>query len=174
MSNSLESLPNNAFGCLGTNLRSLTLSSNRHIQIPVTAFPTLSNLLELYLIDCGLSNPNPSWFRAMQSLVELHLESNGIRSLPDGIFSVSTRLANVYLSMNSFTELTAAPFGGNVGALEVVSLIRNSVSRVDPNFFDSAVNLRSLYLSGNVCISENFEISSSNRNSVRQQLESCF
>lgn len=128
----------------------------------------------LHVINCGLSNLNVNWFNDMRSLEEIHLESNGIVTLPDGIFARSRRLTNVFLAGNNLTELTAAPFGTSLPALEILSLSGNAIHGIERQFFDVAENLNSLYLSDNICSNENFQMNFDGRAGVRTRLERCF
>lgn len=173
ISNELTTLPSGAFAGL-TRLESLRLSANSFGTLPNDAFAGLDNLILLHLVNNGLSEPTPELFSGLSSLTEIHLESNGISVLPDNLFATSRRLTNVFLAANNLTEVTAAPFGNNLPALEVLNLINNQIRSIDPEFFEIAENLHTLHLGGTECSNDNLEFTFDDRSNIRERLEMCF
>jgi Leucine-rich repeat (LRR) protein len=173
MATGLTGLEVNAFANL-RNLEWMDLTSNNLQSVSESSFNGLSNMLDLYMIQCGLSNLRTSWFRDMRQLRELHIEFNEIRELPNAIFANLDSLTNLYLGYNNLTQITTAPFGDTAFNIIVLSLTQNQVLSIEPVLFDRLENVNSIELLENVCYSGNLVNIQQNRDSTRVRLRRCF
>lgn len=173
MANNLNGLELNAF----SNLRQLAwldMTSNPLTTIFDSSFNGLSNMRDIYLIQCELSNLRPTWFRDMPALEQLHLEFNEISDLPVGIFSTLDSLTNLYLGYNNLTQFSIAPLGETAFNIEVLSLTQNQVMSLEPALFDKLENVNAMEMGGNVCTNENIVNIQNNREQSRMRLRRCF
>jgi Leucine-rich repeat (LRR) protein len=173
MATGLTGLEVNAFVNL-RNLEWMDLTSNNLQSVSESSFNGLSNMLDLYLIQCGLSNLRNAWFRDMRRLQELHIEFNEIRELPNGVFANLDSLIHLYLGYNNLTQVTTAPFGENAFNIIVLSLTQNQVLSIEPILFDRLENINAIEMTGNVCNQQNIVNIQQNREASRVRLRRCF
>jgi hypothetical protein len=173
MANNLRGIEVNGFANL-RNLAWLDMTSNPLFTVSESSFNGLVNMRDLYLIACELNNPRPAWFREMRILEELHIELNGIRELPDGIFENLDAITNIYLGYNNLTHVSLAPFGEAAFNIEVLSLLQNEVDSIEPLLFDRLENLNTIEMGGNICNQLNLFNIHLDRPLARARLRRCF
>lgn len=171
--NRLQTLPELSFNYLEA-LQELVLSRNQNLEIPSDAFKDLRELQILRLESLRLSTLNPEWFTDLSALRRIYLGENSLDELPIGIFEALSSLTHVYMPSNSIQLITSDWFGDNLAALDVFSGLNNQINFIDPEFFEGAEALRSLFLVGNECASFNAQNVHANRDVVRADLQGCF
>jgi hypothetical protein len=114
-----------------------------------------------------------STFNQLRSLYSLNLMGNEIHTVEFNTFNNFTNLQILDLASNQLNQIDARSFGSALANLTFFFADHNNISYIDPDFFDSALNLDLLFLIDNICVSSNFVNVQQNRQSVRQQLQTC-
>ena len=131
------------------NLRSLDLSFNR-IQILRT-----------------------EWFENLEQLVTLYLENNKIEELPKHVFSSLKTNVFIALNNNRLSVIHADSIGFSIN-LSFVIFTENQINAIDEIFIDNNPALFSISMLDNLCASVTIFDNSISRQSMREQLQTCF
>ncbi|KAG5684591.1 hypothetical protein PVAND_013816 [Polypedilum vanderplanki] len=136
-------------------------------------FPQLSLLRiqssQVYIV-------NQESFEACQNAFEIYLPGNNITEIGTNTFGNNLRtLGIIDLGFNHLKKISLSSFGSeSIATLITVYLDSNVIDAIDPNWFDSAINLLNLDLSFNLCTSQYFDNINQNRDQVRGALLTCF
>ena len=137
-----------------SNLRKLHLSSNDCRNLSVHLFDTLQKLEVLHLEDNALGNlvkadTGGLLFGKLTSLRELHLEKNGLTSLPGGMIRSLKSLQDLYLQENDISNWGDG-FFNDTKSIHSVNLSRNKISSINESSLSGLFgNYTQLYLSSN-------------------------
>ncbi|CAN0192791.1 unnamed protein product [Ectocarpus sp. 6 AP-2014] len=105
-------------------------------------------VVELSLHTNGLTTLPEGIFDGLTALEDLHLYDNALTTLPAGVFEGLTALAELYLDDNALTTLPAGIFEG-LTALAELSLGNNALTTLPEGIFDGLTVLAELRLYGN-------------------------
>ena len=112
---------------------------------------TTEYLLSIRILDLsgrGVSSLSVRDLAGLESLEELNLGNNDVRSLPSGIFSSNSALEILNLEHNRLPDLPADTFAG-LGRLRSLDLGNNRLSTLPAGIFSPLATLEYLGLSGN-------------------------
>lgn len=171
--NPLQNLTENSFGRL-ENLQYLFLDVSNFTSIGERTFAGLPRIHLLALRDSQITEFNSQWFSGNSTIRYLYLDGNLLTSLPDGAFDNFPQLVLVSINRNQLTSINSVSFGRSLTPIAGFYALNNKINAIDSLFIDNAENLNYLYLSGNVCISQNFINVMENLEGVRSALEACF
>ena len=94
-------------------------------------------------------------FLEMQELQYLNLDGNKLLSLSSDTFSTLTKLKYLSLMSNQIEVIPYNLFSNNLN-LETIDLDDNKIKYIGSGVFDQLQKLDIAYLSGNICVSENY------------------
>ena len=106
------------------------------------------NLERLYLQNVSLSLLHRDAFGKTETLRELSLSSNKLRSIENGTFSRLKNLEILILGNNQLTTIHSHMFRG-LHRLKYLQLTNNTIKRIEPGSFDSIPKLE--WLDMNEC-----------------------
>jgi Leucine-rich repeat (LRR) protein len=153
----------------------------------------LTNLRQLNLNSAGIRDLNPgitlilvinylnfifefkflAWFETTTSLNYIYMNFNRLQELPEGSFRNLGELRSLSLWSNQLKLVRRNAFG-SIGNLSLLDLEQNGLNAIDQRIFDDAIELRTLYLSNNVCASGSFFDFLNNREAFFARLRNCF
>ena len=107
-----------------------------------------SRCTNLHLQSNNLRSLPEGFFRGLNNLEQLHLQSNNLRSLPEGIFRGLNNLEWLSLYNNNLSSLPEGIFRG-LNNLETLLLYNNNLSSLPEGIFRGLNNLEWLSLSNN-------------------------
>ncbi|XP_067907277.1 keratocan [Heterodontus francisci] len=141
--NKISSIPEGAF----TNLEKLTLldlqgNNLRDFVIAANTFQGLKNLLQLNLAKNGLKEMPP---QIPASTLQLFLDNNSIKAIPQNYFSSLPKLSSVRLNHNKISDTGIPETVFNVSSILDLQLSHNQLTAVPPIHF----SLEHLYLDHN-------------------------
>lgn len=129
-SNNFTSLPDGLF-LFTKNLTKLGLYNNRQQlqHVPPRLLANLTNLQEVYLSMCGITQLPEDIFWGSLAIVNISLNGNSLISLPAELFRDTIRLRNLRLGNN---QLQALPDGifSRLGDLRVLELDHNWLTNI--------------------------------------------
>lgn len=170
--NQISSLPNSAFSQL-SQVEYLNLGHNPIGNIPENAFHGMVNLGILIIQDCEISELHENQFRGLNSLRDLRINRNRISSLPRMIFNELWNLTEIDMDDNNLFVINAEAFGSTINTIQYLFAWSNQIFAIDPEFFDNAVELRWIFLRGNLCSDRDFLDVLFNREEVRNAIGEC-
>jgi hypothetical protein len=116
------------------NMTEIYTDGNRNVMyLPTNIHEKFPNLLSLSIWNCGLKELSNATFRNLKFDVRIAINRNSLKTLELGTFDDCT-------------------------ALEFLFIDNNKIKKMSGNVFRSLTNLKKLDLSGNPCISENFDV----------------
>jgi len=129
-SNNFTSLPDGLFS-LTSSLTKLGLYDNRQQlrHIPHRLLANLTNLLEVYLNMCGITEVPGDIFWGSPAIVNISLQGNLLTTLPAGLFRDTVSLRNLKLGNNRLQALPDGIFFG-LGHLQALELDHNQLSYI--------------------------------------------
>lgn len=170
--NNFTELAADSFPNLG-QLVFLDLSENPTVIVQDGAFRGLTNLTSLSISNSRLRELRPNSFEGLENVATLQLNFNEIEELPPGVFVPLESLVYVGMWNNRLKTLRRSSFG-NIANLQTLDLDGNIVNAIDRAIIDEAVNLNTLYFSGNLCASNYFGSFLVSRTQYLPMLQSCF
>lgn len=128
--NNFTSLPHDLFSSTN-NLTKLGLYNNRQQlqHIPPRLLANLTNLLEVYLNMCGITQVPGDIFWGSLAIVNISLHGNLLTTLPAELFRDTANLKNLKLGNNRLQTLPEKIFFG-LGKLQVLELDHNQLTNV--------------------------------------------
>ena len=99
---------------------------------------------------------------------------NSLRQLPRNLFATNPQLGFLDVSHNHLTELNLNTFNSSISSIYEIMADYNSISSLDSQIIDQAESLVYLLLSSNLCVNRNFYSVKNDRESVREELDTCF
>lgn len=127
------------------NLQSLDLSSNGIDRVESRAFEGLTNLADLSLIGNQINRIDRGDFTGLTNLNNLWLVGNPIADLESGAFGGLTNLQKLILSENQITSIERGTFEG-LNSLQRLELVFNPTTRIERGAFEGLTNLQTLLL----------------------------
>ncbi len=109
---------------------------------------SLREIRTLDLKDKGITKLQARDFDGLVDLHLLHLDRNGLASLPEGIFHGLHKLDSLKLSSNPLGSISADLFDGLV-KLRSLLIQNNGLVSLPDGVFDGLHNLKNLWMSGN-------------------------
>lgn len=85
-----------------------------------------------------------------------------------------TSLEVVYFQENQIRDLRAISFGMSIPTLRILYGSDNAINAIDEALIDDSVNLGSLLLTNNLCVSDSFFNVRDNLDAVKTALQGCF
>lgn len=148
-SNNFTSLPDGLFS-FTKNLTKLGLYDNRQRlqHIPPRLLANLTNLLEVYLSMCGITQLPEDIFWESSTIANISLNGNSLTSLPADLFRDTVRLRNLRLGNNQLNALPDDIFS-KLGDLRVLELDHNWLTNISGNLMKGLTQLESLNLEHN-------------------------
>ncbi|VDM45294.1 unnamed protein product [Toxocara canis] len=168
--NELKNVPQHALASIRNSISTLNLRGNRIRSLDVLDFGGMNNLSELVLADNHIETIEEAAFASMQKLMKLDLSHNpvvswnphafkelshSIESLNlanTGLFSLpkitNRGLRHLNISWNKIHELSANDLV-NHNKLISFDISYNNFKKIDPQLFDTLVELKHLNISGN-------------------------
>ncbi|KAL4648688.1 Vasorin-like [Arapaima gigas] len=141
--NKLSELPDGTFELL-PNLHNLDLSSNQITHISKDSFSGLNLLERLYLFDNRIESIHPAAFRGLEQLLELKLQKNMLKALPE------LRLPQLLLLDLSYNRIPPPGLTDlNTPHLESLKLAGLGLASLDEELLSNLGNLRQLDVSHN-------------------------
>lgn len=156
--NEIENISGDAFVDL-VSLEDLGLNSNKIEILEKSTFSSLIALKELYLASNEIQTLHPHIFNSLVNVEYIDLNGNKMVSLQENIFENLANLKKISAIANELTALPKNLFKNN-SMLKEVSFSENKIKFIDENIFDNLVDLQSIDLEGNECLSENFNATS--------------
>lgn len=141
--------------CLANSkaLKMLWFESNDIKILP--KFPISNKKIEELSFHDNLIEVVPELFlKNLKNIKYLSLCANKISQLSPIFFSNIPSVAIINLSFNQLVDIPNGMFNQNQ-KLEILYLIENNISKIEQNF-ENLQMLKTIYLEGNECISENF------------------
>ncbi|GFT93355.1 protein toll [Nephila pilipes] len=131
------------------NLKVIDLSLNRFMEpLSEDLFFGLSQLENISITNCNLTEIYENFFFYNPNLTNLHLERNSLTSLPKNIFRNNSMLKDIHLNFNRLSDLPNDLFR-NQKHLEKLSIFKNNLSIIPDELFHSTGKIKSLVLGGN-------------------------
>uniref|UniRef100_A0A915B1N2 Chaoptin n=2 Tax=Parascaris univalens TaxID=6257 RepID=A0A915B1N2_PARUN len=168
--NELKKVPQHALASIRNSIATLNLKGNRIRSLDVLDFNGMNNLSELILADNHIETIEEAAFASMPKLMKLDLSHNpvvswnphafkelshSIESLNlanTGLFSLpritNRGLRHLNISKNKIHELSASDLL-NHNKLISFDISFNNFKKIDPQLFDTLVELKHLNISGN-------------------------
>ncbi|XKL67486.1 hypothetical protein PGB90_002977 [Kerria lacca] len=148
--NEISMIADHALGGL-KNLKSLDLSSNKIVSLPLDLFVECAeSIKEIYLQNNSISVLSPRLFANLNQLLSLDLSSNQLTSawINNETFSGLIRLVLLNLSRNQITKLDPTLFH-DLYTLQILNLEHNGLETIPADTFTALNNLHTLVLSYN-------------------------
>lgn len=142
-------------------------------EIHPNAFRNLVNLRQLNLNNAGITELNPSWFETLTRLNYLYMSFNRIQEIPPETFQNQGELRSLSLWGNQLKIIRRNSFGF-LGNLTFLDLEQNGLNAFDQRVINDAVELRTVYLTNNVCTSGSFFDVINNREVFIERMRNCF
>ncbi|XP_040163222.1 relaxin receptor 2-like [Anopheles arabiensis] len=128
------------------NVTLLDLTGNVFIELNMNVFQRFPKLSTLVLRHCSIERIEP--VKLAGSIDALHLDQNGLTTLPDDFFPPGTVLRILVLSGNRINRLGRTNFV-NLEFLEELDLKDNQIDALTEDVLAPLTNLRILYLNNN-------------------------
>ncbi|XP_058055872.1 relaxin receptor 2-like [Anopheles bellator] len=128
------------------NVTLLDLTGNLFSELNMNVFQRFLKLSTLVLRHCSIERIEPA--RQTNSIDALHLDQNGLTTLPEVFFPSGTVLRILVLSGNRINRLSARNFL-NLDFLEELDLKDNLIDSLTEEVLVPLTNLRILYLNNN-------------------------
>lgn len=151
-----------------TNLEFLRLDLNQILQIIDETFKDLWKVKELNLSQNEISTISENAFISLTMLTNLDLSDNKLSTFPAALHSLKV-IAIINLDKNEIgflNQLWEAPM------IETFSIANNRIQSINVRFFTSSI--KSLKLSGNICVDEDFIDIQDFELEVKPELKNCF
>jgi len=134
------------------NLKILSFKGNEQLSLDGSPFEHLTNLEDLNLGACKITELNPEWFEnGLSRLQILNLAGNLLTEIPANVFAGLTGLEILALDFNEISSLDENSI--SLPALIALFLDSNKLVDFHENAFGNLPNLEILYLSENNCSS---------------------
>ena len=130
------------------NVQVLRLSNNEIKLLEKESFVSMTELLLLDVIWCGLITINLGAFNGLTKLTELSMQGNNISELLPGTFENMKRLEYLDLSYNGIEYLDSGLLSGLIN-LKYMHLSKNKLKYLHPNTFLGLPNVKHLHLEKN-------------------------
>ncbi|KAG5669550.1 hypothetical protein PVAND_017437 [Polypedilum vanderplanki] len=145
-------------------------------NLPTIICYQFPQLLNINILSSRIEIINQESLKYCNNLIRFSLFSNNIAEIPDDTFSSNLRnLRSIFLIINQLQSISSRSFSPDIlASLNMVVLHSNFIIAIDPQFFDTAVNLTLLDLTNNICIDQSFWDVNLNRQQVRNALTNCF
>lgn len=129
-SNNFTSLPDGLFSST-RSLTKLGLYDNRQQlqHIPPRLLANLTNLLEVYLNMCGITQVPSNIFWGSPAIVNISLQGNSLTTLPAELFRDTVKLTNLKLGSNRLQALPDGIFSG-LDNLQTLELDHNQLTNI--------------------------------------------
>ncbi|KDR13629.1 protein toll isoform X2 [Zootermopsis nevadensis] len=147
--NNFTSLPHDLFTST-SSLTKLGLYNNRQQlqHIPPGLLANLTNLLEVYLNMCGITQVPGDIFWGSLAIVNISLHGNLLTTLPEELFRDTVSLRNLKLGNNQLQTLPDGVFFG-LGKLEALELDHNHLTSITGDLLKDLRRLERLNLEHN-------------------------
>lgn len=156
------------------NLKVLHVAYADLETIPRGAFNYARDLEVLRFISCGLTSIEDRAFYGLSNLRELSLYDNKITFFQPDTLNTLSNLRVFIASFNQIERIDGQFFASNP-RLENIEFQRNDINRIQSNFLNSMLGLKTLILQGNRCVNENFNVATSSSLSViHTALRTCY
>lgn len=155
------------------SLVTLRLNGNHIAHLPDFMLPPQLDIDEVFLSNNGIVSISPRAFFGVHQMRRLDLQMNHLTELPFGLID-GPIVSILVISDNNISTIDSRSFGSSLAFLGQVTAVNSGISSIDPIWFDEALNLWTINLQGNICVSTMQGEIIHRRNETRQSLEPCF
>jgi hypothetical protein len=145
-------------------------------EINPNVFQGASNLQVLLLANNQLTTLGIGALNGLGTLTTIDISSNRINVLSDQAFLPVPLIQSINLSGNTIVRLPSFLFSTNLALTSLVAQ-NNQIDQIGNRILDNLTNLRTLSLSGNTCVNQNWVnigTGGTTKDSIRAVLTPCF
>lgn len=153
-------------------LHTIIINSVKISKIPSRLFENVGDLMNLMLESNGIRKLERGSFSGLKKLWKLSLNYNLIKSLDRDIFKDLESLETLTMVGNSIESISEAHFRPLKNILKI-SLISNKLEIIDKTAIKALSTLESFYLSGNICPNHNFGTDNADLSSFEAAAANC-